>query len=80
MMNGEGDLAFGNFVLVNTTSFSITQDGIAKSKQSKIPKKKESYCRSSQHGPIGPRIVSIPCMSFKICPIKYCFPMAFSDS
>ena len=32
MMKAERDLAVGNFVLANTTSFNITQDGVAKSK------------------------------------------------
>jgi hypothetical protein len=27
-MKGERDLAVGNFVLANTASFSITQDGV----------------------------------------------------
>ena len=40
-MNGERDLVVGNFVLANTTSFNITQDGIKKSKWSKISKKRE---------------------------------------
>ena len=31
-MEGEKDLIVGNFVLVNTASFSITRDGITKSK------------------------------------------------
>ena len=81
MMNGEGDLVVGNFVLANTTSFNITRHGISKSKWSKISKKRErGYCRSLQHGPIAPRITSIPCTSSKICPIKDHYPMAFSDS
>ena len=79
MMNSEGDLVVGNFVLANTTSFSITRDGIAKSKKSKISKNERGYFRSLEHGCIGPRITSIPHTSSKICPIKDCFPMAFSD-
>ena len=34
-MNGERDLTVGNFVLVNTTSFSIIGDGVTKSKSLK---------------------------------------------
>ena len=80
-MNGEGDFAVGNFVLAKTTSFSITQDGIAKSKWSKISKKRErGYCRLPQHSHIAPRITYISCTIFEICPIKDRFPMAFSDS
>ena len=41
MMNSEGDLAVGSFVLANTMSFNITRDGVAKSKKSKISKKKK---------------------------------------
>ena len=39
MTNVEGYLVVGNFVLDNTTSFSNTRNGIAKSKWSKITKK-----------------------------------------
>ena len=39
MMKNEGDLVVGNFVLANTTNFSITRDGVTKSKWSKISKK-----------------------------------------
>ena len=78
-MKGERDLAVGNFVLANTTSFSITRDGTQNKKGVRSPKSERGYCRSPQHGPIGPRITSMPCTSSKICPIKDHFPMAFSD-
>ena len=79
MTNSEEDLAVGNFVLANTTSFSITRDGIAKENGVRSPKSKRVYYRSLQHGPIGTRITSIPHTSSEICPIKDCCPMAFSD-
>ena len=41
MMKGERDLAVDNFVLANTISLSIIQDGVTKSKWSKITKKRE---------------------------------------
>ena len=77
MMNGDRDLVVGNFVLANTTSFSITQDGIAKSNGIRSPKSETGYCRSLKHGPIGPRIASTPHMSSKIFPIKDFCPMEF---
>ena len=40
-MNGEGDLIAGNFVLANTTSFSITRDRVTKSKWNNISKERE---------------------------------------
>ena len=43
------------------------------------PKSERGYYRSSQDGPIGTRIVSIPHTSSDICPVKDCSPMAFSD-
>ena len=40
-MNSEGDSIVDKFVLANTTSFNIIQDGVAKLKWNKISKKRE---------------------------------------
>ena len=44
------------------------------------PKSERGYYRSLQHGPIAPRIVSIPHTSSEIGPVIDHFPMEFSDS